>query len=291
MQQTPTSPASPSPAVPQPPADDLALVTVYPDDVAAGRGHDRPRARPPRRRHPDDIAASTRAKVGGLTAGGIDFADYLAGRLPLLIGAVLLLSFLLLMVVFRSLLVPLKAVIMNLLSVGAAYGVIVAIFQWGWGKGLDRRRQDRPDRGLGADDAVRHRVRSVDGLRGVPAVADQGGVRPHRRQRHRRRRRPGRHGPGHHRRGADHGLRVRRLRARRRPPAQAVRPRPGGRRARRRHDRPHGPRAGDDGAARRPELVAPEVARPHPAEDRRRGHTTRADPLPSELEEEPREPV
>jgi len=74
--------------------------------------------------------------VGGWTAGGIDFATYISGRLPLLIGAVLVLSFLLLMIVFRSLLVPLKAVIMNLLSVGAAYGVIVAIFQWGWGLGL-----------------------------------------------------------------------------------------------------------------------------------------------------------
>ncbi|MFM7686069.1 MAG: MMPL family transporter [Actinomycetota bacterium] len=75
-------------------------------------------------------------KVGGFNAGLVDFADYLAGRLPILIGGVLVLSFLLLMIVFRSLLVPLKAVIMNLLSVGAAYGVIVAIFQWGWGKDL-----------------------------------------------------------------------------------------------------------------------------------------------------------
>ena len=57
-------------------------------------------------------------------------------RLPLFIAAVVLLSFLLLMVVFRSILVPLKAAIMNLLSIGAAYGVIVAVFQWGWGKGL-----------------------------------------------------------------------------------------------------------------------------------------------------------
>ena len=57
-------------------------------------------------------------------------------RLPLFVGAVLILSFLLLMVVFRSLLVPLKAVIMNLLSIGAAYGVIVAVFQWGWGASL-----------------------------------------------------------------------------------------------------------------------------------------------------------
>ena len=75
-------------------------------------------------------------KVGGFNAGSIDFADYLASRLPWLIGGVLVVSFLLLMIVFRSLLVPLKAVIMNLLSVGAAYGVIVAIFQWGWGKDL-----------------------------------------------------------------------------------------------------------------------------------------------------------
>ena len=76
------------------------------------------------------------AKVGGFTAASIDFADYLGGRLPWLIGAVLVLSFILLMAVFRSLLVPLKAVIMNLLSIGAAYGLIVAIFQWGWGKDL-----------------------------------------------------------------------------------------------------------------------------------------------------------
>ena len=52
--------------------------------------------------------------------------------MPIFFGAVLTLSFLLLMVVFRSLLVPLKAVIMNLLSIGAAYGVVVALFQWGW---------------------------------------------------------------------------------------------------------------------------------------------------------------
>src|SRR3712207_4438329 len=52
--------------------------------------------------------------------------------MPYFFAAVLVLSFLLLMVVFRSLLVPLKAVVMNLLSVGAAYGVIVALFQWGW---------------------------------------------------------------------------------------------------------------------------------------------------------------
>ena len=76
------------------------------------------------------------AKVGGFTAAGVDFADVIGSRMPLLFIGVLSLSFLLLMAVFRSLLVPLKAVIMNLLSIGAAYGVIVAIFQWGWGMNL-----------------------------------------------------------------------------------------------------------------------------------------------------------
>jgi RND superfamily putative drug exporter len=70
--------------------------------------------------------------VGGVTAAGTDVSSRLSGRLPLFIGAVLALSFLLLMAVFRSVLVPLKAVIMNLLSIGAAYGLIVAVFQWGW---------------------------------------------------------------------------------------------------------------------------------------------------------------
>ena len=71
--------------------------------------------------------------VGGFSGTVADFAAYTTRMLPVVVGLVLLLSFLLLMVVFRSLLVPLKAVIMNLLSVGAAYGVMVAIFQWGWG--------------------------------------------------------------------------------------------------------------------------------------------------------------
>lgn len=74
--------------------------------------------------------------VGGTTAIFADFSDFLASRLPVFMGAVLLLSFLLLMAVFRSVLVPLKAVVLNLLSIGAAYGVVVAIFQWGWGGDL-----------------------------------------------------------------------------------------------------------------------------------------------------------
>ncbi len=71
--------------------------------------------------------------VTGNTAVNTDFSDYLAARLPYFFAVVLALSFLLLMAVFRSILVPLKAVVMNLLSIGAAYGLVVAVFQWGWG--------------------------------------------------------------------------------------------------------------------------------------------------------------
>ncbi|MGI8983744.1 MAG: MMPL family transporter [Acidimicrobiales bacterium] len=80
--------------------------------------------------------AEERAGVEAALTGGVpvqvDFSNYLADRLPLFFSVVLGLSFLLLMTVFRSVLVPLKAVLMNLLSIGAAYGVAVAVFQWGW---------------------------------------------------------------------------------------------------------------------------------------------------------------
>jgi RND superfamily putative drug exporter len=81
---------------------------------------------------PIEQSSGTDVLVSGLVAGNVDMSQYMGERMPLFFGAVLALSFLLLMVVFRSLLVPLKAVIMNLLSIGAAYGVIVALFQWGW---------------------------------------------------------------------------------------------------------------------------------------------------------------
>jgi RND superfamily putative drug exporter len=66
----------------------------------------------------------------------VDFADYISDRLPLFIGSVLLLSFLLLMTVFHSVVVAAKAVIMNMLSIAAAFGAMVMVFQWGWGDSL-----------------------------------------------------------------------------------------------------------------------------------------------------------
>jgi putative drug exporter of the RND superfamily len=72
-------------------------------------------------------------KVTGSAAANIDLTDFLAGRVLVFFGVVLALSFLVLMLVFHSLLVPLKAVTMNVLTMAATYGVIVAVFQWGWG--------------------------------------------------------------------------------------------------------------------------------------------------------------
>ncbi|MFE2236456.1 MMPL family transporter [Streptomyces sp. NPDC059442] len=77
-----------------------------------------------------------RAHVGGAAASLSDVGRRTSERLPVFVAAVLAMSFLLLMLVFRSVLVPLKAVLLNLLSIGAAYGIMVAVFQWGWGGAL-----------------------------------------------------------------------------------------------------------------------------------------------------------
>ncbi len=74
--------------------------------------------------------------VGGTTAIFADFSSVLAAKLPLFIGIVVALSFLLLMAVFRSLLIPLTAAVMNILSAAAAFGVVTAVFQFGWGASL-----------------------------------------------------------------------------------------------------------------------------------------------------------
>ncbi|MFI8875772.1 MMPL family transporter [Streptomyces sp. NPDC055243] len=77
-----------------------------------------------------------RAHVGGAAASLSDVGQRTSQRLPVFVAAVLAMSFLLLMLVFRSILVPLKAVLLNLLSIGAACGIMVAVFQWGWGGAL-----------------------------------------------------------------------------------------------------------------------------------------------------------
>jgi putative drug exporter of the RND superfamily len=86
----------------------------------------------------DDVLPKEKATsyVTGTTAGSVDFTSQITSRLPWLILAVVAISFLLLTTAFRSVVIATKAAILNILSIGAAYGVIVAIFQWGWAKSL-----------------------------------------------------------------------------------------------------------------------------------------------------------
>ena len=175
--------------------------------------------------------------VTGTVAVNNDFSDYLTSRLPYLFVAVLGLSFLLLMLVFRSLLVPLKAVIMNLLSIAAAYGVVVAIFQWGWFSDITGV-QPAPIEpwapmmlfaivfGLSMDYEVFLLSRIREEWKRTGNSRDVGG------------RRPGRHGQGDHRRGGDHGRRLRELHPGGRPGHEADGHGPGHGHPPRRHHRP-----------------------------------------------------
>ncbi|MFD7388939.1 MMPL family transporter [Streptomyces sp. NPDC059852] len=83
-----------------------------------------------------ETGTSLDVHVGGMTAGYDDFADVIVGKLPLFVGAVIGLGCLLLLFAFRSLGIPLKAAVMNVAAVAAAFGVVVAVFQWGWGSEL-----------------------------------------------------------------------------------------------------------------------------------------------------------
>ncbi|MFI1829675.1 MMPL family transporter [Streptomyces sp. NPDC020412] len=83
---------------------------------------------------PDAVAGSgAHAYVTGTTAAQVDFLDIVAERLPFIIAAVVGLAFLVILAVFRGLLVAVKAAVLNVLSIAASYGVVVAVFQWGWG--------------------------------------------------------------------------------------------------------------------------------------------------------------
>jgi putative drug exporter of the RND superfamily len=114
---------------------DLARITVVtrdaPESEAAEDLVDRVRDR-----YVPEAGLAGQARVGGATALNLDLAREISGQLPVVVLAVLALSFVLLVMAFRSLVLPLQAIAMNLLSVGAAYGLIVAVFQWGWGEGL-----------------------------------------------------------------------------------------------------------------------------------------------------------
>ncbi|MCX5194198.1 MMPL family transporter [Streptomyces sp. NBC_00249] len=116
---------------------DTAVLTVVPDSAPQSRATSElvdtlrqeviPRA---------EDGSSMRAHVGGVTAGYDDFAEVIIGKLPLFVGVVVALGCVLLLLAFRSIGIPLKAAAMNVAAVASSFGVVVAIFQWGWGSEL-----------------------------------------------------------------------------------------------------------------------------------------------------------
>ena len=269
---------------------DVVLVNVYPDsapqDAATTdlvnhlRGETIPQA----------VGTSgVDLLVGGNTAIYIDFSNVLSAKLPLFIGLVVVLSFLLLMTVFRSLVIPLTAACMNLLSIGAAFGIVVAVFQWGDLGSLIGLQGTSPVEaflpvmlfailfGLSMDYQVflvsrMHEEYIKSG--GDNRVAVRNGLAAT--------------GKTITAAAADHDSRVRLVHPRRRAGDQGVRHRAGRRHPRRRRPHPDGRRAVDHDAVRQGELVVPRLVGPDPAEagrgprrsgrpcDRRDGRRARA---------------
>ena len=210
--------------------------------------------------------------ITGLVAVKADVSDFLKSRTAVFFVAVLGASFLLLMAVFRSLVVPLKAVIMNMLSIGAAYGVLVAVFQWGWFGGLIGIEPGPIEPfmpmmlfavlfGLSMDYEVFLLSRMKEEYErtgdAVNSVADGLAATAQ----------------SHHRGRIDHGVRVRQLRARGPARHQDVRSGPRRRRRGRRQPGAHAHRAVHHGTARGPQLVAARLARPDPAQPQRGGQS------------------
>ena len=182
-------------------------------------------------------------RVGGPAAQNHDLTDVLTGRAPLAIGLIMLVAFVLLLVVFRSLTIALSSIVLNLVSVGASFGFATLVFQHGIGAGLiGIEHQGFVDAwaplfffallfGLSMDyqlfllAAIRERYEAT----GDTQAGHPRGHRPHR--------------PAHHQRRADHDRGVHRLRRDRADPAHRARRHPGRRRAARRHRGAHDARA------------------------------------------------
>ncbi|WP_437084616.1 MMPL family transporter [Streptomyces sp. enrichment culture] len=113
---------------------DTAVVTVVPESAPQSRATSELVAH-----LREDVVPAARegtgmeVRVGGVTAGYDDFADVIVGKLPLFVGVVIVLGCVLLLLAFRSIGIPLKAAAMNVAAVASSFGVVVAIFQWGWG--------------------------------------------------------------------------------------------------------------------------------------------------------------
>ncbi len=121
-------------ATPSKPGQDLSIVTVIPTSAPQDQATSDLISRLRHQLIPTATAGTgLTVYVGGATAIFGDFADVISAKLPLFIGVIVGLGFILLLVAFRSLLVPATAAVMNLLAAGAAFGVVVAVFQFGWG--------------------------------------------------------------------------------------------------------------------------------------------------------------
>ena len=180
----------------------------------------------------------------------------------MIIGVVIAAAFVLLLLTFRSPVLALKAAILNLLSIGAAYGVIVAVFQWGWGGSLLGVSETVPIEsyvpmmmfaivfGLSMDYEVFLLSRVREGW--LARRDNHASVAA----------RPGRHRPGDQLRGADHGQRLPGLPAVHQRGGEDARPRPGRQRAHRRHHHPAGDRPRHHVPARPVQLVGPVLAGP-----------------------------
>ena len=165
----------------------------------------------------EEIRALERPVAAGVTGPAaflVDYRDSLSSRLPYALALIGLATFALLFLMTGSVVVPVKAIVMNVLSLGASFGALVWVFQDGHLSGLlgfdppGHGRHHHPTADL------RVRLRAVHGLRGVPAVADQGGLGPDRRQRPGGRPRPPAHRPDRHLGGRPDRGRVPRLRGR-----------------------------------------------------------------------------
>jgi chemotaxis protein histidine kinase CheA len=214
-----------------------------------------------------------RAYVGGSTAGNVDLAAGISSRLLLVIMAVVLLSFIILLTAYRSLIVGAQAALVNVLSVSAAFGVLTACFQWGWGLGiigLDAPSGTDPIASFVPLMMFAVLFGALDGLPGVPAQPGGAPSRPGRGSSRVGRERPRDECEGDRRGRADHDLGLRQLRHQRRSNRQAVRRRPGSRSRAGGDERP----AALTGAARarlEGELVGAPLAGQDPPAPRHRG--------------------
>jgi RND superfamily putative drug exporter len=233
----------------------VTVLDVIPDGTSEG---------PVATRLVERIQALERPVAAGVTGPAaflVDYRDSLVSRLPYALGLIGLATFALLFMMTGSVVVPVKAIVMNVLSLGASFGALVWVFQDGHLSGVrpaGHGRHHHP----GAD--LRVRLRAVHGLRGVPPLADQGGLGPDRRQRPGGRPRPPAHRADRHLGGGPDRGRVPRLRGRGAAHDQGGRPWHGHRRRPRRHRGPDAAGPGDHEADGSLELVGPAGPAPLP---------------------------